>query len=403
MNRQQHHDSVNLVEIVLTQPVSKGKIQSFGGEDWLMPKVGKIYKERGTRWYIRLTGGIQIHCDKNHITFNSKTHAQSTLIKIAGEIENGTFDPSFYAKKKKSLLSFSVYATEWLGGCEKKMQRDELSPTYLRDLRRFVYQIFIPYFQDKNILEIRGRELKAFYLSLEHHPKTVKNIMAVLNKMFRDAVYEEIIPTLPNFPRQGKIPKPQRTFLTEEQQMLVLEQMSPEDQYATFFAMAHGVRAGEVRALKHKDIDLVENTVFIRRAVSGLVLRDMTKQKTDAKIPLNQDFKTMYLERPRVIDPEGFVFTKNGKMLSQTWLSKRWREAADKAGFPNVCFHEGTRHSLGSQAGNRHVPINIIGAMLRHSTLEVTKQYTHLNTDALKPAERRPETSPILTLKKQIR
>ena len=106
-----------------------------------MPKVGKIYKERGTRWYIRLTGGIQIHCDKNHVTFNSKTHAQSTLIKIAGEIENGTFDPSFYAKKKKSLLSFSVYATEWLGGCEKKMQRDELSPTYLRDLRRFVYQI----------------------------------------------------------------------------------------------------------------------------------------------------------------------------------------------------------------------------------------------------------------------
>ena len=368
-----------------------------------MPKIGKIYDDRGTRKYIRLTGGIQIYCDKNHITFNSEAHAQSTLIKIAAEIENGTFDPSFYAKRKKSLLSFGVYATEWLNGCEKKMQRDELSPTYLRDLRRFVYKIFIPYFEDRSILEIRGRELKAFYLSLEHHPKTVKNIMAVLNKMFKDAVYEEVIPTMPNFPKQGRIPKPQKTFLTEEQQILVLEQMDPADQYPTFFAMAHGVRSGEVRALKHKDIDLIENTVYIRRAVSLTVLRDMTKQNTEAKIPLNQDWKAMYLERPRVIDPEGFVFTKDGNMLSQTWLSKRWRQAADRAGFPDVCFHEGTRHSLGSQAGNRNVDIYTIASMLRHSTLEVTKQYTHLNTDALKPAARRPEVTPIQSLKKQIR
>ena len=75
---------------------------------WLMPNIGKIYKERGNRWYIRLSGGIQIHCDKNHLTFHSRDHAQATLIEIYAETKNGTFDPNFYAKSKKSLLSLAM-------------------------------------------------------------------------------------------------------------------------------------------------------------------------------------------------------------------------------------------------------------------------------------------------------
>ena len=364
-----------------------------------MPKIGKIYKQRGNRWRIRISGGMDIHCDKNHLSFHSKDHAQSTLIKIAAEIENGTFDPNFYAKSKKSLLSFSVYALEWLAGCEKRLQRDELSPTYLKDLRRFVHKIFIPYFKEENMLDIKGRELKAFFLSLDYHAKTVYNIMAALHKIFKDAVYEEVIQTMPNFPKQGRIPEPDWQWASVEVQRQIWEQLDPDDIFAVFFLMAHGCRPGELRALKHKDLDLNNNTITIRRAFSGTALREITKSKRSRVISMNQDWKQLYLTRPRVIDPEAFVFNKNGEPLSTTWLTKQWRKACDTAGVKDITLYEGTRHSFASQAANDGKPMDLIGEMLGHSTTKMTQRYSHINTNSLQQVARRPEVIPIRSLK----
>ncbi len=367
---------------------------------WLMPKIGKIYKQRGNRWRIRVSGGIDIHCDKNHLSFHSKDHAQSTLIKIAAEIENGTFDPNFYAKSKKSLLSFSVYALEWLAGCEKREQRDELSPTYLKDLRRFVHKIFIPYFQDKNMLDIKGRELKAFYLSLNYHAKTVYNIMAALHKIFKDAVYEEVIPVLPNFPKRGPIPEPDWQWAHEDVQNRILEYLEPDDLYAIFFLVTHGCRPGELRALKHKDLDLRIDKVTIRRSYSGTKLRETTKGKRRRTIDLDADWKEMYLARPRVIDPEAFIFNKDGKPLSATWLTKQWRKACDKAEVAGITLYEGTRHSLASQLANRDKSLMKIGALLGHSTSKMTERYSHLESSNSKELARINKPIPIRSLKK---
>lgn len=94
--------------------------------DRLMPSlVGKIYEQRG-RWHIRLKGGVRIFCDKRHRSFYSKQEAEYTLSQICAEVENGTFDENFYSKNKKSLLSFSVYASEWLTNCEKGWQEASL-------------------------------------------------------------------------------------------------------------------------------------------------------------------------------------------------------------------------------------------------------------------------------------
>lgn len=365
-----------------------------------MPKIGKIYKQRGNRWRIRISGGMDIHCDKNHLSFHSKDHAESTLIKIAAEIENGTFDPNFYAKSKKSLLSFSVYALEWLAGCEKREQRDELSPTYLKDLRRFVHKIFIPYFQDKNMLDIRGRELKAFYLTLNYHAKTVYNIMAALHKIFTDAVYEEVIAVMPNFPKQGPIPEPDWQWAHEDVQDHILEYLEEDDLYAIFFLMTHGCRPGELRALKHKDLDLKIDKVTIRRTISGTKLRETTKSKRRRTIDLDASWKEMYLARPRVIDPEIFVFNKDGKPLSATWLTKQWRKACDKAEVAGITLYEGTRHSLASQLVNRDKSLMKIGALLGHSTSKMTERYSHLESSNSKELARINKPIPIRSLKK---
>lgn len=380
----------------MTQRASQAKMPPQDQGSWLMPnKFGRIYKERGDRWYIRLAGGIQIHCDKNHLTFHSKDHAQATLIKIAGEIENGTFDANFYAKSKKSLLSFSVYALEWLAGCEKKLQRSELSPTYLKDLRRFVKRDFIPFFQDESLLEIKGRRITAFYNSLDGHPKTIFNKMSVLHKMFQDALYGEAIPSMPNFPRQGRLPEPHWQWMPEDIQEAVLEHLDNEDAFAIYFMMCHGTRTGEVRALQHKDINLENDTITIRRSFSAQTLLATTKTKRTRIVPLDPTWKEQYLSRPRYIDPEGFVFHKKGEPLSESWLRKKWNEACNKAGISGVCLYEGTRHSIASQAASRGESLYLISKFLGHTNSKMTERYAHVAGNALRSISRRHNLQPL--------
>ena len=60
---------------------------------------------------------------------------------------------------------------------------------------------------------------------------------------------------------------------------MILDALEPEERYAIFFLMCHGMRPGELRALKHKDIDLKKNQIIVRRSFSRTSLRDTTKSK----------------------------------------------------------------------------------------------------------------------------
>jgi integrase len=376
---------------ILTLPASrtyKALQNALKRGDRLMPSlVGKVYEQRG-RWHIRLKGGVRIFCDKRHRSFYSKQEAEYTLSQICAEVENGTFDENFYSKNKKSLLSFSVYASEWLSNYEKLLERGERSPTYLKDVRRFVRKEFIPYFSDMSLLEIKGRNIRGFYMSLENHPKTIFNKMAVLHKLFKDAVDDEIIPQMPNFPKQGTIPEPDWQWCNEDIQDKVLDSLDENSRYFIYFMMTHGTRTGEVRALQHRDLDLINDTVTIRRVYSGTVLREFTKTKHIRVLPLDPTWKELYLLLPRNINPNAFVFTKNGETISESWMRKQWNRACEDAGIPHITLYGATRHSLASQAANRGVSLYSIQKMLGHTNSKMTSRYSHIQTNTLKETQR---------------
>lgn len=354
--------------------------------------VGRVYRERGDRWFIRLPGRIKILCDKEHRSFYSKQHADWTLAQIQGEIERGLFDPAFYAKSKKSLHSFEVYAEEWLKNCERRRERGDLSPTYLKELRRYVNKLFIPHFGHLDMMEIRGKHLKSFYLSLEQGKKTVFNIMGALHKLFKDALEEEVIQASPRFPlefRASTLPDPEWQWASEEQQDAIFEHLDPDDLFFIYFQATHGTRTGETRALKHRDIDLKNDCILIRRAFAGTQLRETTKTRRNRRIPLDPTWKEIYLSRPRNIDPDAFVFTRgDGKPFSESWARKKWNEARSKAGIAPITLYEGTRHSIASQAVNRGVNLYAISKFLGHTNLKQTERYSHIETNTLRQVQR---------------
>ena len=354
-----------------------------------MPTLGRIYRNRGGRWKIRLPGGVEIWCDKQHRSFYSRQHCEWTLSQIHGEIENGTFDEAFYAKKRKSLHSFSVYAEEWLRNCKRRVERDELSPTYYGSLKNYVMNLFIPFFGDTDMMEIRGRQLKSFFMSLDYAPKSLTNVIAALQKLFRDAVDEEVIQTLPKFPDIGTVPEPKTRLIDEETQEEVFKHLTADAYFMILFAATHGVRPGESRALQHHDIDLKNDTVTIQRAFADNALREITKSKRIRVLPLDPTWKMIYLSRPRHLDGEGFVFCdEHGQPHGRNWCRNQWNRACKLAGV-ECNLYEGTRHSLASQAVNRGESLFIVSKFLGHSTVEQTKRYSHLAVAPLKKIQRR--------------
>jgi hypothetical protein len=220
--------------------------QERGGGWSVAASVGRIYKERGKRWFIQLPGRIRIYADKNGRSFYSEEQAMWTLAQIQGEIENGTYDGTFYSNRKKSVHSFEVYALGWLQNCERRLQRKELSPTCMREVRRYVHTYFIPTFGPMHMADIRGLHIKTFYLGMENlSAKTMANIMNVLKKMFRDAVDEEVIQILPKFPKLGDPPEPETVWADEEQQDAIFQHLDPSTFFFVYFLATHGVRPGE--------------------------------------------------------------------------------------------------------------------------------------------------------------
>jgi integrase len=365
----------------------------------------RVYKERGTRWAVYVKG-INIYCDKSRQSFYSKEHAEATLVQIFGEMKQGTFDPDFYSKRRKSIYSFSVYTEQWIKDFEKLVNAGKRSPSTFKKYKSYIENEFKPLFKETSLLDITAGNIKQYYLTIINlHPKTIYNKLAALHKIFADARDEGVIQTVPKFPIELKtntLPEPIIKWADINIQDMILKEIPEEVYPAIFFQMTHATRTGETRALQRKHIDTNRDTVLIEQAFVGNEVRS-TKTKNSGLVPLDPEFKKIYLKMEKGF-PEDFVFKKQkgrgkGKPFSESYLRKMWNKARKKTGVEKITLYEGTRHSLASQAINKGVPISTIQKFLRHESPKMTERYAHLKTETLKIAQR----GVILNINKNIK
>jgi integrase len=357
------------------------QISNWGWRDMLNSYVQEY---RPGRWRLRLPRGlnglkkrIEIYVGANLKPFYHRNQAEDCLVEILGAMksEQGRFDPSRYSMRHRDVKSFGTYLTKWLENQERRLEKGQIRPTYLREIRRYVRQYFIPTFGGLDFEQITGLELDTFYLDLDVGPKTTRNILAVLRKIFNDAVRQSVIKATPPFPVTARPPKIKRDWATQEEQERIFENLDIEDLYFVLFQAKHATRTGETRALQHGDINLRTGIITISRAFSGR--NNLYPPKTGAtrQIPLNGEWGRTYRSRPRNINPQEFVFLRGSKPWSETWASKVWRIAADKAGFPDLSFYHGTRRSWASQKASEGMPLNLIAKMLGDTMTTAEKHY----------------------------
>jgi integrase len=325
--------------------------------------------------------------DSRGIAFSSYEQATRILTKIRAEIDAGDFDVTRYVAEKLKPLRFSNWVDNWLKTKEIEVEKGRLSPSYRKELRRFVNR-FKLYFGEIDIRDIGTKRIDAFYQSIEGVPKTVRNIMSCLHKLFTDAKRWGDIIQIPQFP-EFEVPEPDiKTIDLDEQDAVINSIPDLMDRAYILFTARQMVRPSETRALFWEDLDLKHDKVTIRRHFSLNELCVTTKSKRTKSLPLDAEVKRTLSELPRHITSP-FVFHKNGQPYSESWARKVWKQFSLQMGI-DISLYQGTRHSSATEAVNR-VGMDRVQEFLGHTRSAMTRRYAKMNVNGLKPVLRKVE------------
>lgn len=135
----------------------------------------------------------------------------------------------------------------------------------------------------------------------------------------------------------------------------------------TKFALASGMRQGEICRIRIEDIDWWAKTVLIRQR------KDPKKKATnDQVIPLVGD--SMDLAKEQAGDREkGRLFPYNSRSVSTSF-----QLATKELGFPDLHFHD-LRHAATTSFFRMGLPIQLVALITGHKSWENLRRYTQLS------------------------
>lgn len=206
--------------------------------------------------------------------------------------------------------------------------------------------------------------------------------VALIRGIFRRAMREwEWIDRVPAFRTYEPSKKKKRVrFLTSEQAETLLKELPPHQREVVLFALATGLRQGNVLWMEWERVSLDRKFAFIDHGD--------TKNEEALPVPLN-DMALAVLERQKGKHPK-FVFTFRGQHLKSA-NTRAWRKALKRAGIVNFRWHD-LRHTWASWLRQNGVPKWVLKELGGWKSDEMVDRYAHLNADHLAPYVQRLPT-----------
>lgn len=248
-------------------------------------------------------------------------------------------------------------------------------------------KFILPKFGARKITELSPQDIGKFHQSLRDTPYNANRCLGLLKAMFTKAEEWCLIPQNSNPARPIKVFKEKKRH----------RYLGPEEFLKLFAAIDHleliqGINIYQAAAIRlltltgcrlSEILELTWDEVDFRN--QRLVLQ---KHKTDAKgekgIPLNQDALRVLQGLPKKNDNHYVIVGKQPKSHLVN-LRKPWLRVLKAAKIENVRIHD-LRHSFASAAASAGIPIQMVGALLGHSSPQSTARYTHLYDDSLREA-----------------
>jgi integrase len=293
-------------------------------------------------------------------------------------------DPRTQGKEVAPTLR--EFASRFMSGyAEANRQK----PSGIAAKRTIIDNHLVPVLGDKRLDEIGNEDVQRLKNALkERAPKTVNNVLSVLNTMLRTAVDWKVILAMPCRVRMLRVPRTEMRFYDfDEFERLVVaaETIDANTALVVLLGGEAGLRCGEIMALEWGDVDL-------KRKPAHLVVRrsewkgQVTAPKSERfrRVPLTgrlagalKEYK--HLRGPRVVCQE------DGAPLTQKVVQGLVRRAAQKAGLTDAGVHM-LRHTFCSHLAMRGASAKAIQELAGHKDLTTTQIYMHLSPAALEDA-----------------
>lgn len=202
---------------------------------------------------------------------------------------------------------------------------------------------------------------------------TINRYLATLRSVLRLAEREHM---LGKCPRIRLLPEPQKRvrWLTKDEAQRLLAALPAHLQPPAQFALATGLRQGNVFGLEWNQVDLQRQVAWI--------YSDQAKGKRDFAVPLNPD--AISALRQQIGQHETRVFTYAGKPMRRP-DQETWRRACDAAGIADFRWHD-LRHTWASwhvMAGTSLQELMELGGW---RDMKMVLRYAHLSGEHLRRA-----------------
>lgn len=192
-------------------------------------------------------------------------------------------------------------------------------------------------------------------------------LRAVLNRAAKEWHWIDVVPPVPMASVEQQDPR----WLTRPQFIELLKHLPAHTAELARFAVATGIRRGNVTGLTWDRIDMDDHFAFIPGS--------QAKGKRGIPVPLNEDAMAV-LERQRGQHPK-FVFVYRGSPIYQV-TTRAWRIACARAGSPGLRFHD-LRHTWASWQVQEGTPAYVLRELGGWATDAMVKKYAHLGASDL--------------------
>ncbi len=311
-------------------------------------------KQRGKIWHVRITapsGEVIRHSTgtddrQKALEYHDRLKAELWRVHKLGERPSRTWDEA---------------ALRWLNEKSQKRSRGD-DVAKIRWLTGFLRGEILPIKRDRldQILSCKGNSTANRYTAL---------VRAIMYAARDDWDWIESAPKY----RMRKEPHRRIRTLSLEKVKELIGYLPEHQRNMVIFALATGLRQGNIKTLKWADVDMTK----------GLVTLDgsATKNGQSLGVPLNSTAMEV-LMRIKTAESTGYVFTYRGKPINQV-STKTFKAALSKAGVEDFRWHD-LRHVWATWHMQNGTPLFALQEMAGWKSEAMVRRYAHLAPDHLR-------------------
>jgi integrase len=346
--------------------------------------VFRVERVRGPVWYAkyRLPDGRQVQkkigpawTERGRPAngYFTKRTAEDWLGSVLEQARRGTL-PGM----GRTGATFADATAEWLRYVEHDRGR---KPSTVAGYQAIARSLLLPRFGEEPVEAVTPAMIEAWLGALPQAPSTRSKALVLIHGIFQRAKKVWGLPLnpaaeveKPPVPRGSDI----QVFSPEEVWALVRAAASEQDAALYLTAAFTGLRMGELRALRWRDVDFAGQAVRVRASYAEGHLTTPKSGKVRA-VPLAPDVASALAQLGRRrfwTEDDDLVFAGvAGGYLDNSALRRRYKASLAAAGLRPLRFHD-LRHTFGTRMIAK-ADIRRVQEWMGHAGIQTTMRYLH--------------------------